>query len=169
LSDSAARVHDGDQAGRRLDRADCLERRSPRYMGVAASSAINTWRIPDATKHETPPCAVGCLAMSRLLFISRHAHEPSHALPALPRECARAAGCLAVWAIHAHCFSPVIYNETLCRYTSRNFPSFRAKTASAGPSPLSRSARSGRLAITAYRKNNKPARGPGVTASKSLS
>src|SRR5262249_53104610 len=28
LSDSAARVHDGDQAGRRLDRADYLERRS---------------------------------------------------------------------------------------------------------------------------------------------
>jgi len=49
----------------------------------------------------------------------------------LCRENARAAGatfgCLAVGAIHAHRFSPVIYNETLCRYTSRNFPSFRAK------------------------------------------
>ena len=44
----------------------------------------------------------------------------------LCRENARAAGatfgCLAVGAIHAHRFSPVIYNETLCRYTSRNFP-----------------------------------------------
>ena len=49
----------------------------------------------------------------------------------LCRENARAAGatfgCLAVGAIHAHRFSPVIYNETLCRYTSRNFPSLFAR------------------------------------------
>ena len=52
----------------------------------------------------------------------------------LCRENARAAGatfgCLAIGAIHAHRFSPVIYNETLCRYTSRNFPSFSRETTS---------------------------------------
>jgi hypothetical protein len=167
LSDSAARVHDGDQAGRRLDRADCLERRSPRYMGVAATSAIITWRIAGATKHETPPCAVGCLAMSRLLFISRHAHEPPCRLC---RENARVP--LAVSRFGPS--MPIVFRLLFTMKRSAGTPAaisrfFRAKTASAGPSPLSRSARSGRLAITAYRKNNKPARGPGVTASKSLS
>src|SRR5262249_11128803 len=59
----------------------------------------------------------------------------SHPMPCrLCRENARAAGatfgCLAVGAIHAHRFSPVIYNETLCRYTSRNFPSFSRETTS---------------------------------------
>src|SRR5262249_36860349 len=68
-SDNPARAHDGDQAGRRLDRADCLERRSPRYMGVAATSAIITWRIPDATEHATPPCAVGPRDESLLPFL----------------------------------------------------------------------------------------------------
>src|SRR5215831_832220 len=59
----------------------------------------------------------------------------SHPMPCrLCRENARASGatfdCLAVGAIHAHRFSPVIYNETLCRYTSRNFPSFSRETTS---------------------------------------
>ena len=88
-------------------------------------TAPSSLRIADATEHATPPCAVGCLAMSRLLFFQDM--RTSHPMPCrLCRENARAAGatfgCLAVGAIHAHCFSPVIYNETLCRYTSRNFP-----------------------------------------------
>src|SRR5215813_5242089 len=74
---------DADRAiGRRLDRVDCLERRSPRYMGVAATSAIITWRIAGATKHETPPCAAGCLAMGRFTVFSRHAHA-CHPMPPL--------------------------------------------------------------------------------------
>ena len=91
----------------------------------------------------------------------------------LCRENARAAGatfdCLAVGAIHAHRFSPVIYNETLCRYTSRNFPSFSRENGERDRVRFQDRRDLGRLAITAYRKNNKPARGPGVTASKSLS
>src|SRR5262249_51399216 len=51
--------------------------------------APSSLRIADVAEHATPPCAVRCLAMSRLLLISRHAYEPSHALPALPGECAR--------------------------------------------------------------------------------
>src|SRR5215813_207285 len=66
LSDNAARVHDGDDAGRRLDRADCLEKRSPRY--IAATRAVITWRIAGATKHETPPCAAGCLFLRDAIF-----------------------------------------------------------------------------------------------------
>src|SRR5262249_48282055 len=71
LSNNALRVHDGDQASRGLDRADYVERRSPRYMGVAATSAIITWRIAGATEHATPPCGVGCLVMRRYTGSSR--------------------------------------------------------------------------------------------------
>jgi hypothetical protein len=47
-------------------------------MGVAATSAIITWRIPDATEHATPPCVVGVpRAMSRLTISSAHAHAPA--------------------------------------------------------------------------------------------
>src|SRR5262249_37313159 len=68
LSNNAAGVHDGDRAGRRLDLADCLERRSPRYMGVAATRAVITWRVAGATKHETPPCAAGCPFLRDAIF-----------------------------------------------------------------------------------------------------
>src|SRR5262249_15391480 len=132
--------------------------------------APSSLRIADATEHATPPCAVGCLAMSRLLFISRHAHEPSHPLPALPRECARAGatfGCLAVGAIHAHCFSPVIYNETLCRYT--NFPFFSRETAS-GTEPVSKTGETwGAYPPPPIARTTSLRAAPGVTASKSLS
>src|SRR5262249_10759681 len=81
--------------------------------------APSSLRIADVAEHATPPCAVGCLAMSRLCLFQDM--RTSHPMPCrLCRENARASGATS----HAHRFSPVIYNETLCRYTSRNCPSF---------------------------------------------
>src|SRR5262249_50680478 len=68
LSNNAAGVHDGDQAGRRLDLADYLGRRSPHQLGAAANSTIITWRVAGAAKHRTPPCAAGCLFLRDAIF-----------------------------------------------------------------------------------------------------
>src|SRR5262249_45894576 len=68
LSNNAARVPDGDQAGRRLDLADGLGRRSPHQLGAAANRASITWRIIGVTEHATPPCAVGCLFLRDAIF-----------------------------------------------------------------------------------------------------
>jgi hypothetical protein len=52
-------------------------------------TAPSSLRIADATEHATPPCAVGCLAMSRLLFFQDM--RTSHPMPCrLCRENARA-------------------------------------------------------------------------------
>src|SRR5262249_6900102 len=42
LGNNAAGAHDGDWAGRPLDLADCLGRRTPHRLGAAAQSAIIT-------------------------------------------------------------------------------------------------------------------------------
>src|SRR5262249_19828187 len=62
---NAAGAHHGDGADHCLDPADCRGGRDPHHLGVAAHSAILTWRITGATEHAPPPCAMGCFAMSR--------------------------------------------------------------------------------------------------------
>src|SRR6516164_9305148 len=80
---------------------------------MTVTRPVAVWTLPIAWGGGTPiawaqpPTAPSSL---RIADATEHATPPC------------AVGCLAVGAIHAHCFSPVIYNETLCRYTSRNFP-----------------------------------------------